>query len=116
MRDDDKRQRSSEYCNFQKDRGHTSEECYQLREEIERLIHLVHLEDNILYPKNLQTNGNRIMEDHVSPKGRKAQHEPRRRLVNVIEGGGYGGFTRSAQKETHAKKPLKYKRRMNLKA
>ncbi|XP_073133791.1 uncharacterized protein [Henckelia pumila] len=38
MKDNPKRQKSDKYCHFHKDKGHSTEDCYSLRAEIEKLI------------------------------------------------------------------------------
>lgn len=43
MRENEERMRSLKYCHFHKDRGHSTEECYHLKEEIERLVQIGHL-------------------------------------------------------------------------
>ncbi|XP_073138372.1 uncharacterized protein [Henckelia pumila] len=43
MQNNPKRQRSDKYCHFHKDKGHTTEDCFSLRAEIEKLIKRRHL-------------------------------------------------------------------------
>ncbi|XP_073125955.1 uncharacterized protein [Henckelia pumila] len=43
MQNNPKRQRSEKYCHFHKDKGHTTEDCFSLRAEIEKLIKRGHL-------------------------------------------------------------------------
>ncbi|KAL0408268.1 UNVERIFIED_CONTAM: hypothetical protein Sradi_1761200 [Sesamum radiatum] len=38
MKDNPKRLKSDKYCRFHRDRGHTTEECHHLKNEIEKLI------------------------------------------------------------------------------
>ena len=38
MRNTPAKKNSNKYCRFYKDKGHDTEECYQLKDEIERLI------------------------------------------------------------------------------
>ncbi|KAL0394567.1 UNVERIFIED_CONTAM: hypothetical protein Slati_4422900 [Sesamum latifolium] len=45
MREDPKRMRSSKYCQFHKDRGHSTEDCFHLKDEIEQLIQQGYLEE-----------------------------------------------------------------------
>ncbi|KAL0313246.1 UNVERIFIED_CONTAM: hypothetical protein Sradi_5723900 [Sesamum radiatum] len=47
MREDPKRMRSSKYCQFHKDRGHSTEDCFHLKDEIEQLIQQGYLEEYI---------------------------------------------------------------------
>ncbi|KAL0381132.1 UNVERIFIED_CONTAM: hypothetical protein Sangu_0177500 [Sesamum angustifolium] len=43
MKDNPKRLKSDKYCRFHRDRGHTTEECLHLKNEIEKLIQRGHL-------------------------------------------------------------------------
>ncbi|XP_073153399.1 uncharacterized protein [Henckelia pumila] len=43
MQNNPKRQRSDKYCHFHKDKGHTTEDCFSLRAEIEKIIKHGHL-------------------------------------------------------------------------
>ncbi|KAL0445409.1 UNVERIFIED_CONTAM: hypothetical protein Slati_2263600 [Sesamum latifolium] len=47
MREDPKRMRSSKYYQFHKDRGHSTEDCFQLKDEIEKLIQQGYLKEYI---------------------------------------------------------------------
>ncbi|KAL0462503.1 UNVERIFIED_CONTAM: hypothetical protein Slati_0137900 [Sesamum latifolium] len=60
MKDNPKRLKSNKYCSFHRDRGHTTEECHHLRNEIEKLIQRGHLKE--------YTNHN--------PQGRQFDHGP----------------------------------------
>ncbi|KAL0440197.1 UNVERIFIED_CONTAM: hypothetical protein Slati_2502700 [Sesamum latifolium] len=39
---------SSKYCKFHKERGHDTEECYQLKDEIEKFVRLGYFKEYIL--------------------------------------------------------------------
>ncbi|XP_012844098.1 PREDICTED: uncharacterized protein LOC105964132 [Erythranthe guttata] len=52
MQPNEKREKSDRYCRFHKDRGHTTEECAQLKVAIERLIKQGHLGEYIDKPRN----------------------------------------------------------------
>ncbi|KAL0288880.1 UNVERIFIED_CONTAM: hypothetical protein Scaly_2717400 [Sesamum calycinum] len=43
MKDNPKRLKSNKYCRFHRDRGHTTEECHHLKNDIENLIQRGHL-------------------------------------------------------------------------
>ncbi|KAL0393050.1 UNVERIFIED_CONTAM: hypothetical protein Sradi_2527800 [Sesamum radiatum] len=47
MKDNRKRVKSEKYCHFQRDRGHTTEECHHLMNEIEKLIQRGYLKEYI---------------------------------------------------------------------
>ncbi|KAK4412730.1 hypothetical protein Salat_2920200 [Sesamum alatum] len=87
MRKDERRQRSSRYCNFHKDRGHTTEECRQLRDEIERFTRLGYMKQEDGITPNEREKGKIRMDEGVSPQRKDIGPQPRRKIVNVIEGG-----------------------------
>ncbi|XP_073138970.1 uncharacterized protein [Henckelia pumila] len=63
MNENPKRQRSEKYCSFYKDKGHTTEECFNLRAEIERAIKRGYLADYV--DKSRNTSGLRkLSRDH----------------------------------------------------
>lgn len=45
MRDTPNRKYSNKYCHFHRDRGHDTKECFQLKDEIQRLIHQGYLKE-----------------------------------------------------------------------
>ncbi|KAL0440607.1 UNVERIFIED_CONTAM: hypothetical protein Slati_2543700 [Sesamum latifolium] len=47
MKDNPKRLKSDKYCRFHRDRGHTAEECYHLKNEIEKLIQCGYLKEYV---------------------------------------------------------------------
>ncbi|KAL0398619.1 UNVERIFIED_CONTAM: hypothetical protein Sradi_2205200 [Sesamum radiatum] len=47
MKDNPQRLKSDKYCRFHRDRGHTTEECHHLKNEIEKLIQRGHLKEYI---------------------------------------------------------------------
>ncbi|KAL2230582.1 UNVERIFIED_CONTAM: Retrovirus-related Pol polyprotein from transposon [Sesamum indicum] len=46
---------SNKYCRFHRERGHSTEECYQLKDEIERLVRQGHFRDRV--PPNCKIEG-----------------------------------------------------------
>ncbi|KAL2240129.1 UNVERIFIED_CONTAM: Retrovirus-related Pol polyprotein from transposon [Sesamum indicum] len=46
---------SNKYCRFHRERGHSTEECYQLKDEIERLVRQGHFRDRV--PPNCKIGG-----------------------------------------------------------
>ncbi|XP_011085656.1 uncharacterized protein LOC105167581 [Sesamum indicum] len=46
---------SNKYCRFHRERGHNTEECYQLKDEIERLVRQGHFRDRV--PPNCKIGG-----------------------------------------------------------
>ncbi|KAK4410121.1 hypothetical protein Sango_0085100 [Sesamum angolense] len=47
MKDNPKKLKSDKYCRFHQDRGHTTEECHHLNNEIEKLIQRGHLKQYV---------------------------------------------------------------------
>ncbi|KAL0399444.1 UNVERIFIED_CONTAM: hypothetical protein Sradi_2287700 [Sesamum radiatum] len=66
MKDNPKRFRSNKYCRFHRDRGHTTEECHHLKNEIEKLIQRGHLKEYINhYPQGRQfSHGPSVLTPH----------------------------------------------------
>lgn len=98
MRESEERMQSPKYCDFHRDRGHLTEECYQLKEEIERLVQEGHLRE---FVRCEQGSRRRPQERHRrelrrtirkdSPRGGLGQHErrssnyPTGKVINMIE-------------------------------
>ncbi|KAL0302868.1 UNVERIFIED_CONTAM: hypothetical protein Sradi_6154900 [Sesamum radiatum] len=82
MKDNPKRLKSDRYCRFHKDRGHSTEDCYHLKNEIEKLIQRGYLKEyvektdppgTLLHPeetkegaKNLKVLGEKKKEERTS--------------------------------------------------
>ncbi|KAK4422714.1 hypothetical protein Salat_1853900 [Sesamum alatum] len=103
MRESENRQRSSKYYNFHQDCGHTTQKCFHLKKELERLIQMGQLKYLVRPVGGMSpAKGKRKEAPEVWPrKGeREAEVENwhRGRVVNVIERGSYGGTTKSSRK------------------
>ncbi|RWV83798.1 hypothetical protein GW17_00054548 [Ensete ventricosum] len=71
------------YCRFHRDYGHDTKECYDLKNQIEYLIHRGHLDRYMRKPR----------EPSLCPKG------PMERQIDMIVGGpAVGGDSSSARK------------------
>ncbi|KAL0426322.1 UNVERIFIED_CONTAM: hypothetical protein Slati_2807000 [Sesamum latifolium] len=75
MKDNPKRLKSDKYCRFHKDRGHNIEDCYHLKNEIEKLIQRGYLRE---YVESNPSGNNTTPRRGGSLKKRKAQGEEKR--------------------------------------
>ncbi|KAL0416906.1 UNVERIFIED_CONTAM: hypothetical protein Slati_3522500 [Sesamum latifolium] len=102
MKENEERQKSSKYCQFHRDKGHTTEECFHLKEEIERLIQSGYLQELVPPEVKTQEFKRRAMrsEDQPATDKEPARRDnwPQGRIVHLIEGGEYRGHTRSSRK------------------
>ncbi|KAL0444272.1 UNVERIFIED_CONTAM: hypothetical protein Slati_2149900 [Sesamum latifolium] len=49
MQDNPKRMKSEQFCHFHEDRGHDTEDCYNLKDEIEKLIQKGHFREFLVH-------------------------------------------------------------------
>ncbi|KAL0412003.1 UNVERIFIED_CONTAM: hypothetical protein Slati_3790000 [Sesamum latifolium] len=49
MQDNPKRMKSEQFCHFHEDRGHDTEDCYNLKDEIERLVQKRHFREFLVH-------------------------------------------------------------------
>ncbi|XP_050259739.1 uncharacterized protein LOC126704771 [Quercus robur] len=120
-RRDDKNPRQNKYCRFHRDHGHNTEDCRDLREQIEELIRKGKLQKYVKkgeYSKFRDDNRTQHEsftrdDDHTSQPPRKVIGE-----INTITGGpSSGGSFRSLRKayhrqvnSVHTMPPSKYRR------
>ncbi|XP_073153497.1 uncharacterized protein [Henckelia pumila] len=109
MKDNPKRLKSDKYCHFHKDKGHSTEDCYSLRTEIEKLIKRGYLKD-FVSKSHHQQRDNKTYEDRRNrepPKNHEKQgkhngdfHEnmPTGGIIAVITGGPACGDSNRARK------------------
>ncbi|CAA0840081.1 Unknown protein, partial [Striga hermonthica] len=96
--------KSRRYCRFHKDYGHTTEDCWHLKDEIERLIRAGHPKEFVYQDKGRKNEKRRCREDSVERSeedddenarggryGRKRDEEKRRRESREREREGDGG-------------------------
>ncbi|XP_077221942.1 uncharacterized protein LOC143855757 [Tasmannia lanceolata] len=110
----------SKYCRFHKDHGHDTDECWQLKEEIEQLI------DRGYLKKYIRTDGRKQEHREKSPRGRsprRSQLPPARNktpqppstqpeaprsqprgVIGTIMGGPAAGGTSSAARKAYARR------------
>ncbi|KAL0282337.1 UNVERIFIED_CONTAM: hypothetical protein Sangu_2956500 [Sesamum angustifolium] len=92
MKDNPKRVRSKKYCRFHRDRGHTTEECHHLMNEIEKLIQRGYLKEYI------NQGPSRQPQDSISAQTRNTDNLPTAGVIAVISGGPTGGDSANARK------------------
>ncbi|XP_012837778.1 PREDICTED: uncharacterized protein LOC105958312 [Erythranthe guttata] len=109
MQTNAKREKSDRYCRFHKDRGHTTEECAQLKVAIERLIKQGHLGEYIDKPRNKRRDdpprrdNNRDQQKRREDGGHrhdpdKNDNQPTRGIISFISGGPAGGDSQNARR------------------
>ncbi|KAL0313369.1 UNVERIFIED_CONTAM: hypothetical protein Sradi_5736200 [Sesamum radiatum] len=97
-----KRMKSDKYCLFHKDRGHSTEECLHLKDEIEKLIRRGYLKEYV-------DRNNRPREGNSRPPQERREREtrgnqpnqdnpPTAGVIGVISGGPAGGDSARARK------------------
>ncbi|KAL2230454.1 UNVERIFIED_CONTAM: hypothetical protein Sindi_1639800 [Sesamum indicum] len=95
---------SSKYCRFHRERGHDTEECYQLKDEIERLVRQGYFKNQI--SKNYHQRDHRSRtrsrdrrpEDMAIGGQRTRENEPVKGVNHTIAGGSISGYSRRARK------------------
>ncbi|KAK6150854.1 hypothetical protein DH2020_015786 [Rehmannia glutinosa] len=107
MKENPKRQKSEKYCHFHRDRGHTTEECHHLKNEIEKLIRRGYLKEFVdksredHQKRNDASKSKDVNRDHASGSGRKEPEKhnlPTAGVIGVISGGPTGGDSHRARK------------------
>ncbi|KAL0308760.1 UNVERIFIED_CONTAM: hypothetical protein Sradi_5818300 [Sesamum radiatum] len=92
MKDNPKRVKSKKYCRFHWDRGHTTEECHYLMNEIEKLIQHGYLKEYI------NQGPSRQPQDSTSAQTRNTDNLPTAGVIAVISAGPAGGDSINARK------------------
>ncbi|KAL0318861.1 UNVERIFIED_CONTAM: hypothetical protein Sangu_2042300 [Sesamum angustifolium] len=92
MKDNPKRVKSEKYCHFHRDRGHTTEECHHLMNEIEKLIQPGYLKEYINQGPSHQP------QDSTSAQTQNTDNLPKAGVITVISGGPTRGDSANARK------------------
>ncbi|XP_012841268.1 PREDICTED: uncharacterized protein LOC105961585 [Erythranthe guttata] len=103
MQPNAKREKSDRYCRFHKDKGHTTEECAQLKAAIERLIKQGHLGEYIDKPRNKRRDDPPRRDNNRDQQQRREEgnhrrdldnndNQPTRGLISFISGGQAGAI------------------------
>ncbi|XP_012833832.1 PREDICTED: uncharacterized protein LOC105954696 [Erythranthe guttata] len=109
MQPNAKLEKSDRYCRFHKDRGHTTEECAQLKVAIERLIKQGHLGEYIDKPRNKRRDdpprrdNNRDQPQQREEGGHRREqdnndNQPTWGVIAFISGGPAGGDSQNARR------------------
>ncbi|XP_012835584.1 PREDICTED: uncharacterized protein LOC105956288 [Erythranthe guttata] len=109
MQPNAKREKSDRNGRFHKDRGHTTEECAQLKVAIERLIKQGHLGEYIDKPRNKRRDdpprrdNNRDQQQRREDGGHRRDidnndNQPTRGIISFISGGPAGGDSQNARR------------------
>ncbi|KAL0317554.1 UNVERIFIED_CONTAM: hypothetical protein Sangu_2169700 [Sesamum angustifolium] len=92
MKDNPKRVKSVKYCHFHWDRGHTTEECHHLMNEIEKLIQRGYLKEYI------NQGPSRQPQDSTSAQTGNTDNLPTAGVIAVISGHPTRGDSANARK------------------
>ncbi|XP_022883797.1 uncharacterized protein LOC111400630 [Olea europaea var. sylvestris] len=90
----------SKYCDFHRDRGHTTEDCFALKQEIEALIKRGFLGSYVSNDKRPKNNQNR--DKGLEGRGNK---QPIAGTINIIVGGTTSGKDSSRGCKQYARQP-----------
>ncbi|KAL0400335.1 UNVERIFIED_CONTAM: hypothetical protein Sradi_2376800 [Sesamum radiatum] len=90
MREDPKR--SSKYCQFHRDHGHNTEDCFHLKDEIEQLIQQGYLEEYIERDNPPREGSMRPLLEGGERGTRHSNRDnpPTAGVIGVISGGSIG--------------------------
>ncbi|XP_073035355.1 uncharacterized protein [Primulina eburnea] len=89
MKENSKRQQSDKYCRFHKDKGHTTEDCFVLRAEIEKLIKRGYLGGFVDKSRNQQDSKRPEFQRKPSPlRGNNDQGKRPERIEENLPTGG----------------------------
>ncbi|KAK4403112.1 Transposon Ty3-G Gag-Pol polyprotein [Sesamum angolense] len=102
MRENPKRMKSDKYCLFHKDRGHGTEDCFHLKDEIEKLIRREYLKEYVNRSGQLQEKNSRPPQEGREREDRRNKptqdNLPTTGIIGVISGGPAGGDSARARK------------------
>ncbi|KAL0341378.1 UNVERIFIED_CONTAM: Transposon Ty3-G Gag-Pol polyprotein [Sesamum radiatum] len=102
MRENPKRMKSDKYCLFHKDRGHGTEDCFHLKDEIEKLIRRGYLKEYVNRSGQLQEKNSRPPQEGREREDRRSKptqdNIPTAGIIGVISGGPAGGDSARARK------------------
>ena len=95
MKSDPARRDDTKYCEFHKDHGHQTDDCFQLKKEIEYLIRRGHLS------RYVASEGWDRVQPQPPRQPTSVQHQPHLGEIHVISGGFAGGGESSLARKAH---------------
>ncbi|KAL2224630.1 UNVERIFIED_CONTAM: hypothetical protein Sindi_2930100 [Sesamum indicum] len=106
MRDTPLKKNSNKYCRFHKDKGHNTENCYQLKDEIERLIrqgYFKHLIDRSGERDRSRSRSRKRSQKDDAGKNLVRDNAPTKGVSYTISGGPTNGDSSRARKNMRGK-------------
>ena len=100
MKSDPATRDNTKYCEFHRDYGHRTDNCIQLRREIEYLIQRGYLR-HFISPGNQAQNQNQVLTQQPPPRQATTQHQQPLGEIHVISGGFAGGGESSSARKAH---------------
>ncbi|KAL2237387.1 UNVERIFIED_CONTAM: hypothetical protein Sindi_0930400 [Sesamum indicum] len=112
MRDTQTKRNSNKYCRFHKDKGHNTKDCYQLRDEIERLVrqgYFKHLIDRRSEAggRSRSRSRERHQRDEAGGSGAR-DNAPTKGVIHTISGGPTNGGSARARRKYARESKLKH--------
>ena len=104
MKSDPSTRDNTKYCEFHRDYGHRTDDCIQLKREIEYLIrrgYLRHFISPESQPQNQAQNQALAQQPPPPPRQTTTQHQQPLREIHVISGGFAGGGESSSARKAH---------------
>ncbi|KAI3446714.1 hypothetical protein Pfo_003379 [Paulownia fortunei] len=112
LKESSRRAKSDKYCRFHRDRGHTTEECFHLKQEIERLIRKGYLTEFVEKansnrrdqrrrnaPRQQETHREQSRGNNQEPHSREREENlPTAGVIAVISGGPGSGDSSNARR------------------
>ena len=95
MRSDPTKRDNTKYCEFHRDHGHRTDDCIQLRKEIEYLIRRGYLR------RFVASEGQDQAQPPPPPRQTTTQHQQPLGEIHVISGGFAGGGESSSTKKAY---------------
>ena len=100
MRSDPTKRDNTRYCEFHRDYGHCTDDCIQLRKEIEYLILRGYLR-RFIEPKGQAQNQAQAQQPPPPPRQATTHHQQPLGEIHVISGGFAGGGESSSARKGH---------------